>query len=298
MRNAQVAVSTPVKRNARKGHKLVLRFRGTGRGLGTRRAKVRVVGGLTVLNRHYLIGALAAALVVSLAGVASAAQFQTVKGIIKPKKLPKKKRAPISLRTIVTTGDPEAPGQVPSPATFARIDFDNAGTFHPRGVPRCSQGQLAESPNTANARSICRAALVGAGRAQVFVPAGPTHATLDAEVSAFNSVPQDGRPTMILYSYVPALSFGLPLIGVLRRSTAGKDFGLRLAVSIPPLPLGASLTLFDLTVGNGFKRGYLRANCSDRNRRLNVLARFTYENGTSLAARASQRCFVRKKRRR
>ena len=64
---------------------------------------------------------------------------------------------------------------------------------------------------------------------------------------------------MLLHTYTPFLSYAQDLIGVYNRSTAGPDYnhgGVRLDVTIPPLPLGAALTYFKTTVGNGFKRGY------------------------------------------
>jgi hypothetical protein len=232
---------------------------------------------------RFIVGLLVAGVAVAIPTAASAKQTQTVKGKITPAKLPKKKRKPVALRVITTTSDPQAPGQVPSPATRALVHFDDAGKPYPGVAATCTTGQIAGKA-TAEAKAECPNAVVGGGKATVFVPAGLTHITYNAEVTAFNAAKVGGRPAIILYSYVEDLTYGQPLLGVFKVSKAGKDFGVALDVSIPPLPFDAALTLFDVTTGNGFKRGYIKANCSDRNKRLNVKAKFTYSNGTSLSA--------------
>jgi hypothetical protein len=249
-------------------------------------------------RRKYLVGTLVAAfaLTAMTAAPAFAAKTQTAKlNKVVPSKLPKKKRKNVALNIVTTTADPAAPDQVPSPAVRALVNFDNEFLFRPGVAGRCTTGQIS-GQDTANARSTCRSALVGGGAAVVFVPTGTgVHITYNAEISAFNGPPNAGRPTIILFSYVGALNYGQPLNGVLKRSRAGRDFGKALDVTIPPLPFGAALTRFDVTVGNPNsgrpgRRGYVKAKCGDRNRKLNLKARFTYQDGTSLPASNAKRC--------
>ena len=249
-------------------------------------------------KRKFLIGALAAAVAVSVTGIAYSAQTQTAQMNVKPKKLPKKKRKNVSLFVRVATQDPTSPSGIPSPATRAQVNFDNAFLFRPGVAGKCAQTQIADSPDTATARSRCRSALVGTGSAIVLSPSGDPQNpnAFGGVVSAFNSTPQGGRPTLILYTYIEALNFGQPLIGVLKKSGAGRDFGKVLDVTIPPLTGGAALVDFRVTVGKPTKPGYVRANCSDKNKRLNIKAKFTYANGTSLTARAKRRCRVLRRR--
>jgi hypothetical protein len=249
-------------------------------------------------QRKFLIGALAAAVAVSATGIAYSAQTQIAQMNVKPKKLLKKKRKPVRLFVRVATQDPTSPTGIPSPATRARVHFDNAFLFNARVAGRCPPSRIADSPNTAEARRRCRRALVGAGRAIVLSPSGdPANPNaFGGVVSAFNSTPRGRRPTIILYTYIEALNFGQPLIGVLKKSGAGRDFGKVLDVTIPPLTGGAALVDFRVAVGRGFKRRYVKANCSDRNRRLNIRARFNYADGNALTARARQRCFVIRRR--
>jgi hypothetical protein len=249
-------------------------------------------------KRKFLIGALAVAVAASATGIAYSAQTQIAQMNVKPKKLLKKKRKPVRLFVRVATQDPASPTGIPSPATRARVHFDNAFLFNARVAGRCPPSRIADSPNTATARARCRRALVGVGRATVLSPSGdPANPNAFAGVvSAFNSIRRGRKPTLILYTYIEALNFGQPLIGVLKKSGAGRDFGKVLDVTIPPLTGGAALVDFRVTVGKGFKRRYIRANCSDRNRRLNIKALFNYANGTSLRARARNRCFVIRRR--
>jgi hypothetical protein len=247
----------------------------------------------------YAAGALVVAVAVALPGIAPAKQAQTVSGSVKPRLLPKKKRRPVALRVITKTSDPAAVGQVPSPAIRSVVNFDDAGNVFPGVVSdTCTVGELA-GMNTEEARVQCAQAIVGGGVAQVFVPAGPGHIPYDAEVTAFNAARQASRPAIILFSYVPDLTYAQPLLGVFRPSRAGRDFGVALDVTIPLLPLSAALVRFDVTTGNPVpgatpprpgRRGYIKSNCSDPDRTLTVKARFSFENGTALTARSTQRC--------
>jgi hypothetical protein len=251
-------------------------------------------------RRKYLVGALAAVFALSATtGVAFAAKTQTAKLKVVPSKLPKKKRKNVALNIVTTTGDPAAPDQVPSPAVRALVNFDNEFTFNPGVAKTCTTGQIS-GQDTAQARETCKTALVGGGAATVFVPTGTgVHITYQAEVSAFNGPKSAGNPTIILFSYVSALNYGQPLNGVIKKSKAGKDYGKALDVTIPPLPFGAALTRFDVTVGNpnsgrpGHK-GYVKAKCGDRNRKLNLKSKFTYQDGTSLPASNAKKCKVKR----
>jgi hypothetical protein len=260
-------------------------------------------------RRKYLVGALVAAVAVSAAGTALAVQTQTATVSIKPKLVPKKKRRNVSLRVVTQTGDTAAEDQVPSPAIRALVNFDNEFVIRPSASPdTCTSGELA-GLETAPARAQCPNAIVGAGIAKVriggLVPMVEDGATFIAEVTAFNGPPDAGRPTIILYNYVPALNYGQPLVGIIKRSTAGRDYGVALDVDIPLLPLGASLTLFDVNVGSPAtvddgnpatsnarpgRVGYVKAKCGDRNRRINLKARFYFDNGTSLPGANSKIC--------
>jgi hypothetical protein len=250
-------------------------------------------------KRKYLIGTLIAALAISGATVAfgAAGQKQTITLKVKPKNLPnkKKKYRAASLNVVTETTNTTAANQVPSPATLAKINFDNEIKIVPGVSPKCAESAVA-GKDTAAAKAACPNAIVGGGSAVVFVPGpnppGNTHGTFNAEVTAFNGQPKGGKPTILLHTYTPALVYAQDLVGVLNPSTAGKDYkkGKRLDVTIPPLPLGAALTKFITTVGNGFKKGYIKAHCTDRNHKINAKSVFTYQDGSSLPASGASRC--------
>ena len=97
-------------------------------------------------TRRYLVGGLITALAaasVSAIALGAAGRRRRSTGSHR-RQLPNKKnkRKPIALRVITTTGNPQAANGVPSPATKASIDFDNAGRVYPGVTPKCSESQV------------------------------------------------------------------------------------------------------------------------------------------------------------
>lgn len=196
----------------------------------------------------------------------------TVDGSFSPKKLPKKKFAPITLNTEghVTTDDSTTP-----PITDrVVIDFDKDGKVYTRGLPTCKTSQLINTL-TQTALRRCKKALVGRGQTKAtvdfpddepFVAAGP--------LLAFNGKPQGGKPVIIfhVYALVP-----LPTTFVVPAkitNAPGAKFGKRVTVNVPPIS-GGNGTLTDFTLkinkkwtirkrGRRVKQSYLLAKCSDR----------------------------------
>lgn len=240
----------------------------------------------------------AAALVISMvtAGVASAAQTQSVSVGVSPRKLSASKMAPVALKIHTATSDPAAANGIPSPAVRAVLDFDNDVAVNPalKGLGKCDPTAIAGLP-TAQARATCPRAIVGGGAAKVRipwpVPAG--YIELPLTVTAFNATnePVTGRPRIILYAWQQDTAQGSSIVGVLKRSTAGADYSRQFDLDIPLLLGGTgALTDFTVTIGNGYKKGYVKARCHDSNRRLNLKTRFYYNNATSLPASASALC--------
>lgn len=232
----------------------------------------------------------ALAILLATVGVAVAAQTQTVGIFVSPVKLPAKKMAPIALKIHTATGDPEAANGIPSPAVKALINFDDdiAVNAKLRGLGRCSPESIA-GLSTDQAKATCPRSIVGGGSAKVRIPwPNPEgYVELPATVTAFNATRESGtgRPRVILYSRQEDTGQGSSIIGVFKRSSAGADYGRLLDVDIPLLLDGnAALTDFRVTIGNGYKKGYVKAQCRDRNRRINMKTRFFYNNATSLRA--------------
>src|SRR5689334_2192231 len=108
----------------------------------------------------------AAAVAVGSAAIATAEKPTTVKagnlvftinGGVKPKALPKKTMAPITLSVEGKVAN--ADGTHPPALVEAIVDTDKNGTIDVRGAPTCKQGQL-EARTTAEAERVCRPAIV------------------------------------------------------------------------------------------------------------------------------------------
>jgi hypothetical protein len=248
-----------------------------------------------------LLAATTLALAVGAGGTAHGLTVdQVVKASIAPKKHPKKRftNAKLFILTDGRTGE-----NIPPAANRARVSFDNDIKFRPRSVPKCPRAAIAGQLTPA-ARAACRNALVGVGRATLYLgaPGTPksTGVTIPVTVSAFNAR-VGGGPGIYLHSdpgFTP-----VTLEGRLVRSNRGRDFGRMLNVIVPPT--GGSLGAFRVTVGRVLNklsgspkvvRGkYIGARCRDRNRRFNFHGVFNFDSTggiypTSAADRAFSRC--------
>jgi hypothetical protein len=242
--------------------------------------------------RKYLVLGLAVAVALSVTGVAYGKLVQRSKVTHVRHFLPKYKRQNIKLSVRLWAYDTAAP--VPAPARLAKVHLDDSILVRPRVARICRQAKLADQPTTTQARNRCRRAIVGKGVARVLVP-NPEDPNLPAAytgvVTAFNTTRSKGRPRVLIYTYIKLLGYGQPLVGTLVNSGFRRgDFGKMLRVPIPKLQLDAVLQNFLLNLGNGSKRGYIKANCRDRNKRTNVRAQFLYYGHGPRTANASYRC--------
>jgi hypothetical protein len=239
-----------------------------------------------------LIGAL------SLAATAAAHTSPIGAGSISPSTLPKKRFAPVSLHLLVKLITDDADG-IPAPLTNLKLDFDDDGRITTTGLATCDPAQL-ENTTTATALSLCGPAQVGTGLAQVRVPVGDSFQQYPATLTAFNGLVQGGKPTLVVHARSDDLGVTQVLVGTIRDSKAGKDFGKALSIPFPPLPAGAVVSSFEMTIdrtwtAGGKQASYLSARCHDRNRTLNVkgtpaLAGFP----RNLVGEFSQRCRVKR----
>ena len=222
--------------------------------------------------------------------LATSQKYQTAAIKVSPKKLPAKVKAPVALTITTTTGDPGAPNGIPSPAVRAFVNFDSNLSLSFAGLTECSPESI-NGLTTEMAKATCPGAIVGGGSAKIRLP-WPTesgHLEIPVVVTAFNGTKDpNGNRRIILFSRNDALAQGSALIGTVKKSTAGKGYGTLLDIDIPLLAGNAALVQFQVTVGNGYKRGFVKLNCSDR--RINLKTLFNYNDGTSLPASGSFRC--------
>lgn len=257
-------------------------------------------------KRAYLVGALALALAVSVAGIGGAAAgdtIQTFKAKVKPNKLPKKKRKGVALTVKTTVAKEGADGQpdpdvVPAKAKKVKIDFDDDLKFTTKGLAKCKANISALTAE--QARQACKKAQVSKnkgtkGEAKLPNPNGGV-ITLPAKVTAFNGPPRGKKPVILLHTDAAGGAVINVLTGVLKKSRAGKDFGKRLDVAVPPLGGGAAaISVFKVKVkktyrSRGKKRKYISARCKDKNRKLNSKALFKYTDAPKETVKSKQKC--------
>jgi hypothetical protein len=242
------------------------------------------------------IGRLAAgvlALSMVTAGVALAAQTQSVDISVKARTLSKVEMAPVALRIHTATADPTSPSGIPSHAVRALINFDDDidVDFRLKGLGKCAPTAIATLP-TAQAKAACPRAIVGGGSAKVRIE-WPVFLELRATVTAFNATrePGTGRPRIIIHGWQADTARVTQSVVVFKKSSAGADYGMLLDMNIPLLLDGAAaMTDFRLTIGNGYQKGFVSARCHDTNRRINMKTRYYFANDTSLPASDYELC--------
>ncbi len=215
-----------------------------------------------------------------------------VNGGVAPKRLPKKKEAPIKLRLSanVRTSD----GAQPPAAKKVLIDFDKHGSINAKGLSKCGLGKL-EARTTSAAKSACRNAIVGKGRTKVRV-AFPEQAPFSASgpLVVFNGGTHGKVTKMYVHAYVniPAPTALVTVVKV-KKIHKGR-YGTRAIARIPKIANGAgSLTFFYLAIKRQFGRhrhrqSYLSARCA--NGHLFAHGRVFFADGTKLAGKVVRPC--------
>ena len=242
--------------------------------------------------RKHLVWVLGLALALGVSNVAFGDNFQEIKATFKPNtKLSKTKFKPGSINVITTTGDRQ--DDFVSPATRAKVFFDDDLKFFTKGVPVCRKNL--EQATTEEARALCRASIVGGGAGEV-APAGYQPADrIDAVITAFAGPPKNGKPVILLHSRVDAIGSSKVLVGVLKPLPRAGDFGNVLDVTVPALPGGAAITRFQVRVQKNFRykgkrRSYVSGRCGDNNKKLNYKGTFIFDGSPTRTALYAQPC--------
>jgi hypothetical protein len=235
------------------------------------------------------------ALAIGVANIAVGANFQKIDGTFKPNtNLSKTKFKAGSVNVITQTGDQD--GSV-SPATRAKVYFDDDLRFTTKGVPKCDPAKLTNT-STEQAKSRCRSSLIGGGHATVALGGASNNpnAILGATVTAFNGPPKNGHPVILLHSRTdPPLNSTVILVGILKPLPQAGDFGNVLDVTIPPLPGNTAITRFQVKVQknfrvNGKRKSYVNGRCGDKNHKLNYKGTFVFDGSPTRTALDAQTC--------
>jgi hypothetical protein len=252
-------------------------------------------------RRPFLIAAsavLAAAIAASAASAGPTVagpngNTQSIDSQIRPQRLSKTQFTPGTLEVTTLTTSTTDPNGVPSPAIHATIDFDRNARLYTKGLPTCDPGKL-QNQSTETAEQACGRAKIGTGHAIAYLKAGRVY-EVPQTVTAFNGVPQGGKPTIILHTYgTTPLQVSLVLEGTV--SNYGKEgYGPRLDLNVPLLAGGTgALKEFNVKIDKkwrykGEKRSFISAKCSN-SRKLKARGTFTYRDGQALTAYSKQSC--------
>lgn len=252
-------------------------------------------------KRSFLVAAASSAMAALTASVALAGptvsgpdgNTQSIETAIAPSKLPKKAFAPASLKVVTKTASTTNPTGVPSPAVEAVIDFDKGAKIFTKGLPTCNPALL-QNTSTEIAEEKCGKAKIGSGTAEALLPTGSKVFTVNQTVTAFNGVPQGGKPSVILHSYgTTPIQTTLVLIGTVDNLNK-EGYGPRLDVKIPLIAGGTgALTNFEVKINKkwsykGNKVSFISAECPSK--KFKTRSVFTYLDGQSLEALHTQPC--------
>lgn len=248
-----------------------------------------------------LIPILAVAVAATAAGHAAAEKATVVRagdlvlrmnGGVAPRKLPKSRLAPITLRASGSLATVD--GSHPPATKTVTVDFDKHGTINARGLAACRPGKL-QSRDTKAAVAACRPALVGRGKTTVevaFPEQQPFSST--GPLAIFNGGVKHGVTTMYIHAYV-SVPTPTAIVTVVRVKKIHKGpYGTRAVARIPKIAGGAgSLTHFAFSIHRIFRRGgkkqsYLLARCA--NGRFRAHATMQTSDGTRISGSILRHC--------
>ncbi|MFM8526597.1 MAG: hypothetical protein ACKOBH_00530 [bacterium] len=204
-----------------------------------------------------------------LKGAGSGNELGFVSGFTVPsgKQITKKKWTNVAMAFRTATGNGAYPGTgIPDPAVRAQVVFSSNLKWDFSKAATCAQSAIA-GLSTDLAKEACPNSIIGGGVARVRVPGlfevlGETQVVVTGFRGENDTA---GNPTVILFSRNDALATGSALIGTVVNKPSwanGADYGKMLDVQIPLLTGGTTvLTQFEVTVGNGYKPGFIQAKC-------------------------------------
>lgn len=260
-------------------------------------------------RRPSLILGLAAAVAALVASVAIAAPLgggvttpngnvQSIGVLITPKTLSKTSLTPAKLEVTTKLTNPASPNGVPKPTVRVVVDFDRNATLFTKGLPTCDPAKL-QNTSTEVALQQCGKAKIGGGTAVALLPVSPQVYTVNQTVTAFNGVPQGGKPVVILHTYgTTPLQTTLVLVGTVSKFNK-QGYGPRLDLEVPKIAGGTgALTDFQVKIDKrwrykGKQVSFISAKCSN-SKKLKARGAFTFIDGESAVPTSTQSCKQKK----
>jgi hypothetical protein len=254
---------------------------------------------------------LAVAMAVAVAAIATsyalAVQSKTLQGPdgntqsiavnITPQKRSATKPNPVTLDVTTATGNATTANGVPIPAVQAIVDFPKGLSIFSKGYPTCDAGVL-QNTSTEAALEACKKAKIGSGTGTADLVVGSKVFPVTTTITAFNGVPQGGKPVVLLHTYSQSpVQTTLVLVGVVTNYNK-QGFGARLDVTIPLIAGGqGAITGFHVKIFKTFsfkgkKRSYVSATCPTKTWK--ARGQFVFKDGESLTPEVKGKCTPKK----
>jgi hypothetical protein len=222
---------------------------------------------------------------------------QSIAVNLTPQKRSATKPAPVTLDVTTATGNATTANHVPIPAVEAIVDFPKGLSVFAKGYPTCNAGLL-QSTSTEVALEACKKAKIGGGTGTADLVVGSKVFPVETTITAFNGVPQGGKPVILLHTYSQSpVQTTLVLVGVVS-SYNKQGFGARLDVSIPLIAGGqGAITGFHVKVFKKFtykgkQRSYISATCPTKSWKSR--GQFVFRDGESLTPQVKGKCTPKK----
>jgi hypothetical protein len=218
---------------------------------------------------------------------------QSVGVKITPQKLGKRTYTAGNLEATTKLTTSAASG-VPSPTVRVILDFDKNARLFTKGIPTCDPAKL-QNTSTEIAEQLCGKAKIGSGTASALLPVGAKIYPVSQVVTAFNGVPQGGKPVVILHTYgTSPIQTTLVLVGAVTNYNK-EGYGPRLDLEVPKIAGGTgALTDFTVRISKKYKykgkaASFISAKCPN-SKKLKARAQFIFLDGESSTPKTTQRC--------
>jgi hypothetical protein len=209
----------------------------------------------------------------------------TLNGGIKPLKLPRRKRVPV---TVDLSGGVETTDGSPLPRVDRlKLELSWRGVLSTKGLPNCPRARLA-STLSSEALAACPRSLVGRGRlnAKIYLPNQKPFG-VRASLLAFNGKSKVGRPAVLVHAYStdPPVSFVIPFIVKRQPGRTVLVTTIRRSVGRWPHVSNFRIQISREFAHNGERRSYLSASCPAPK---NFTAGFSFARATYTLAGGDQ----------
>jgi len=240
-------------------------------------------------------------LAVACAGIATAYKPTIIKegnlelilnGGFSPKKLPKRKLAPIHLE--VSGKINSIDGSHPPALGKVILEADKNGAVNAKGLAKCTIGKLV-ARETSAAKRACAASQIGVGATDVEIEYGEGHPfTVHSTLLAFNGGVSGGKTTILIHAYLSNPVSAAVVTTVKVTKVHHGRYGTKSVATIPLIsggygsPVAFNLKFFKTFTFRHKKQSYFLAKCADG--KLQAHAESFFREGPKLVGNFTRAC--------